>query len=92
MREGRSTHREDKGKQILVCFARFSSYILLRVSDAYKGYLYFTGDSILSGFSKNFISLTVSGAARRILSEKKLRRVVNLKLQLFSSFVYSEER
>ena len=84
MRERRSTHeltstsKKDKGKQILVIFARCSSkYILLRVSDAYKGYLYFTGIQFLSGYFKNSVSLTVSGAERHIaISEKKWKSYV----------------
>lgn len=53
-------------------FYPFLPYVLLRASDAKKGYFYFTGDAILSGYFKNFITLTLSRAARRIaISEKR---------------------
>ena len=87
-----------KVSKSLCFFACFSSYILLCVSDAYKGYLCFTGDSILSGFFKHLISLTGSGAARQIaISEKKGGYIEVTALQRFikerrDEFIFGEKK
>ena len=63
--------RRTKVSKSLYFFCPFLPYILLRARDAKKEYFYFSGHAILSGYFKNFISLTVSRTARRIADQRK---------------------